>query len=380
MVKRIYTSLALAAVLLSGCGKKQSPVAAAADPVPVRAATIRVQPQSFTAAIAITGNLVSTSNVVVKAETTGKIVRFPKEEGDRLEAGESVVWVDDSHEKISLRQAESAVQVAMAGVERAKVLASHSGSEFVRAQNLLKSGGITDRDYKSAELAERDAHAQVDLAAAQLEQARSQVEQARKMLSDSIVHAPVGGEIQVKHVNEGGYVEPPTPLFSIVDNTRLELESMVATADLAPVRAGQGVAFTVNAYPDQRFDGRVVEINPAVQADTRSAKVRIRVNNVSGRLKAGMFAQGEIVTGVQSQAIIIPVSAVYRDDRNAKKSHVYVVENGTAVRREVTIGRERDSELEIVEGLRPGDIVVSEQSIEIAEGVRLDVQTGAEGK
>ena len=92
----------------------------------------------------------------------------------------------------------------------------------------------------------------MDLAAAQLEQARSQVEQARKMLSDSIVHAPVGGEIQVKHVNEGGYVEPPTPLFSIVDNTRLELESMVATADLAPVRAGQGVAFTVNAYPDQR--------------------------------------------------------------------------------------------------------------------------------
>jgi membrane fusion protein (multidrug efflux system) len=220
----------------------------------------------------------------------------------------------------------------------------------------------------------------VDLASAQLEQARSQVEQARKMLADSIVRAPVVGEIQVKHVNEGAYVEPPTPLFSVVDNTRLELESMVATADLAPVRAGQGVAFTVNAYPDQRFDGRVVEINPAVQSDTRSAKVRIRVNNPGGRLKAGMFAQGEIVTGVQSQAIIIPVAAVYRDDRNAKKSHVYVVENGTAARRDVTIGRERDSELEIAEGLRAGDIVVAEQSIEIADGVRLDVQTGSQGK
>jgi multidrug efflux pump subunit AcrA (membrane-fusion protein) len=87
-----------------------------------------------------------------------------------------------------------------------------------------------------------------------------------------------------------------------------------------------------------------------------------------------MFAQGIIVTGVENRAIIIPSSAVYRDDRAVKTSYVFVIENAHAARRSIRIGRERDSELEIVEGLKPGDVVVTEQSIEIAEGVRVEAR------
>jgi membrane fusion protein (multidrug efflux system) len=82
-----------------------------------------------------------------------------------------------------------------------------------------------------------------------------------------------------------------------------------------------------------------------------------------------MFAEGEIMTGSDARAIIVPGSAVYRDDRSAKSSYVFVLENGKAVRRMIRIGRERDGKLEIVEGLKPGDSLISEQSIEIAEGV-----------
>jgi RND family efflux transporter MFP subunit len=374
MPNQLLLALPLAAWLLGACGKRQTEAAAVVEPLPVRAAAMRIEAQPFQATVAITGTLVSTTEVQVKAETLGKIVRFTKQEGDRVQAGEPVVWVDDSNEKIALRQAETAVQVAAVAVERAKVMESHSALEFVRAQNLLKSGGITDQDYKAAELAGRDSHARVQLASAQLEQARSQLEHARKMLNDSVVRCPVSGEIQARHVNEGAYVEMPTPLFSVVDNGRLELESMVATSDLAPIRPGQRVTFTVNAWPEQIFEGRVVEINPAVQAETRSAKARIRVDNASRRLKAGMFAQGAIVTGIEKQAIIIPASAVYRDDRSVKTSYVFVVESGYAARRSIRIGRERDSELEIVEGLKPGDVVVTEQSIEIAEGVRVEAR------
>jgi membrane fusion protein (multidrug efflux system) len=278
-------------------------------------------------------------------------------------------------------------------------VAEHCRSEWVRAQNLLASGGVTDQGYKAAELAERDARAQVALAVAQLAQARAQVERAEKMLRDSVVRAPVSGEIQIKHLNVGAYVEPPTALFVIVDNVRLELECMVATAEFAPIRPGQRVSFRVNAYQNELFEGHVIEINPAVQADTRSAKVRIRVGNPgrplsterdvtvqsgdsglplpprrqrqAGLLKAGMFAQGEILTGVQSQAIVIPASAVYRDDRASKTSYVFVVDQGRATRREVRIGRERDSTIEVAEGLQPGDNLVLEQSIEIADGVAI---------
>ena len=190
----------------------------------------------------------------------------------------------------------------------------------------------------------------------------------------------MAGEIQKKYVNPGAYLEPATQVLALVDNRRLELESPVASADLAPIRAGQRVAFTVNSYPGKTFEGRVIEINPSVDADTRSAKVRIQAPNPAGKLKSGMFAQGEIHTGVEAQAIVVPASAAYRDDRSAKASYVFVVENGKAVRRSVQIGRERDSSLEIASGLRAGDLLIAEQSIELAEGVRVEPLGAGTGK
>ncbi len=335
---------------------------------------LRIEAQPFAVTVPVTGTLVSSSRVEVKAQTIGRVIRFDKQEGERVGAGEVVVWIEEENYRLAEKQAESAVQVAEATLERARVLESYSRSELERAQNLLKSGGITDKDLKAAAVADQDARAQVALASAQLAQARAALEVARKRLRDCQVRAPVAGEIYKRSVNPGAYVEAPTPLFSLVDNSKLELESPVASADLAPIRPGQKVTFSVNSYPGVSFQGQVEEINPAVEAETRSAKVRVRVNNSNGRLKAGMFAQGEILTGVQAQAIVIPASAIYRDDRSAKESYVFVVENNQAVRRPVRIGRERDSRLEIVAGLKPGDLLVAEQSIELAEGVRVEAR------
>ena len=367
-----YTLVITAALLPAGCRRQQPRPAAAAEAPPVRAAVLTVRPAPLETNVAVTGTLVSNVRVDVKAQTVGRVLRFDKQEGDPVAAGEAVIWVNDENYKLAVQQAESAVQVAAAGLERAKVMEAHNRSELERAQNLLRSGGITDRDLKAAQVAEQDARAQVALAAAQLAQAKAALEVARKHLRDTVIHSPVAGQIQRRHVNPGAYVEAPTPVFTVVDNRRLELESPVATADLAPIRAGQRVAFRVNAYPGQTFEGRVIEVNPAVEADTRSAKVRIAVANPSGKLRAGMFAEGQILTGVTAQAIVVPAAAVYRDDRSAAVAQVFVVENQRAARRKVRIGRELDGRLEILEGLRPGDALIAEQSIEIAEGVRVE--------
>jgi len=370
-------SLAATVALLTGCRKEQArpAAAAAAQEAPsVRVSVITVRPAPLSLTVAVTGTLVSTARVDVKAQTIGRVLRFDKEEGDPVAAGEPVIWVDDENCKLAVQQAESAVQVAQAGLERAKVMETHNRSELERAQNLLRSGGITDKDLKAAQLADQDARAQVSLAAAQLAQAQAALAVAGKHLRDTIIRSPVSGQIQHRFVNPGAYVEAPTQVFTIVDNRRLELESPVATAELAPIRAGQRATFRVNAYPDATFEGRVIEVSPAVEAETRSAKVRIRVDNPAGRLRAGMFAEGQILTGVTAQAIVVPAAAVYRDDRSAQTAFLYVAENNRAVRRKVRIGRELDGKLEIVEGLKPGDILLAEQSIEIAEGVRVEPQ------
>lgn len=361
-------------LIMTACTRQQPHSVSASAPVAVTASVIRIAAEPFAITIPVTGTLVSNARVDVKAEVIGRVTRFDKEEGAPVKAGEPVVWVNDENYQLQLRQAETAVTVAEAAVERARLLQTHSRAELDRAQNLLRSGGITDKDLKATELAERDAGAQLTMAVAQVAQARAALDLARKRVRDTVIHAPVSGEIQRKAVNPGAYVEAPTHLFTIVDNRRLELESPVAAADLAPIRRGQRVTFTVNSYPGTTFEGRVVEVNPAVDELTRSAKVRVEVINAGGKLKAGMFAEGEILTGMNRGAIVIPAGAVYRDDRSAKSSYVFVLDNGKAARRNVRIGHERDSRLEIVEGLQPGDRLIGEQNIEIAEGVLVEAR------
>ena len=363
-----------AAALFAGCRAAQVQ-RAAVEPPPVAASVVTVAAEPFLATVSVTGTLVSNARVDIKAEIIGRITRFDKEEGDSVAAGEAVVWVNDENYQLALRQAQTASKVADATLERVRLMEAHSLSELERAQNLLKSGGITDKDLKAAQLAEQDARAQAAVAAAQCEEARAAVDVAQKRVRDAVIQSPIAGVIQKKFINKGAYVEAPTALFTVVDNSRLELESPVASAGLGPIRTGQRVTFSVNSYPGETFEGQVVEMAPAVDAETRSAKVRIQVPNPGSKLKAGMFAEGEILTGSTARAIVIPSAAVYRDDRSAKSSYVFVLVDGKAVRRAVRIGREREGKLEIVEGLKAGDALISEQSIEIAEGVRVKARS-----
>jgi RND family efflux transporter MFP subunit len=369
-----FLCLAAAAVLLAGCRQQQAQTAAPAAPPVVSVSVAKVTEQAFLSTVAVTGTLVSTTRVDVKAETIGRITRFDKREGEAVAAGEAVVWVNDENFRLALRQAETGVKVAEVSLERARLIEAHSKAELDRANNLVRSGGITDKDLKAAQLAEQDARAQVTVASAQGEEARAALETAQKHVRDAVIYSPVAGVVQKKFVNQGAYVEAPTALFTVVDNRRLELESPVASADLGLVRQGQHVTFSVNSFPGVSFEGRVLELAPEVEADTRSAKVRIAVAG-GGKLKAGMFAQGEILTGSTAKALVIPASAVYRDDRSAKASTVFVLVEGKAARRNVRIGRERGGQLEILEGLAPGDLLIPEQSIEIADGVRVQART-----
>jgi membrane fusion protein, multidrug efflux system len=364
--------LATIALLSAGCRKKETKGAAPQEAPAIQAQVIQVQPGPFSLTVPVTGSLVSNTRVDVKAETIGRLMKFPKQEGDSVAAGEAVAWIDQENYQLSVRQAQTAVQVADASVARIRVMAAHNKTELERARSLVKSGGITDKELQLAEVTDRDGQAQISLAEAQLAQARAALDVAQKRLRDATIIAPVGGVIERKFVNAGAYVEAPTQLLTIVDNQQLELESPVPTSLLGQVRSGQAVTFHVNSYPGAVFEGRVIEINPAVDTATRSARVRIRVNNAPGKLRAGMFVEGEILTGVEPRAIVVPAGAVYRGVGAAQESYVFVVEDGKAVRRAVRIGREQDSRLEIAEGLKPGDALIAEQRIELAEGVRVE--------
>lgn len=360
-------TLLAASVTVASCSRQALPPVEASAAIPVRA--VRVEPQALEEYLDITGSLVSPAAVDIKTKFAGRVVRLLKEEGEPVRAGEVIALMEETDARLALEQARANLHVAAAALERARVAEQHARTELQRAGNLRKSGGITDRDYDAAETAASDAAAQVRLGEAQVEQAQRAVAIAERHLEDCRLASPVAGEIERKYLTPGNYVDGMTLVYRVVDNRRLELEAYVASSEIARVKPGQKIRFRVQAFPGEDFEARIRALSAAVQASSRTLLLRAEVLNPARRLKAGMFVQGRILTGIKPDALVVPATAVWR--RIGQPPFVFVVEQGEAKRREVKPGLENTEQIEIVEGLAPGETVLVEQSPELADGVRV---------
>ncbi len=370
---RTLASVAIAAGLMLSSGCSSENAKSASNPtaaLTVRVARIQTQPLDRT--LDTTGSLVSSVAVGVKTEFPGRLVAMLKQEGDRVSQGEMIAQLDEVNARLASGQARAALEVARATLERARVAEKHARSEFERAQNLLTSGGITDQGFQAATVASQDAQAQVQLAQAQVDQAAEALALTEKHLRDCRIVAPISGEVERKLMNPGTWVDGNTLLYKLVDNQRLELETYAASADLGQVAKGQKIRFSVAAYPEEVFEARITAVSAAVDPQNRSAVVRASVPNPGGKLKAGMFAKGKIVTGTTPDSVVVPFTALWR--RSGQPPFVYVVEQNKARKREVRMGQEAAGGIEILAGLKPGETVVADQNLELAEGVALSPQ------
>ena len=357
-------------IILSSCSKEEGQHV---TPPPLTVRVVHVEERPLELALDVTGSLVSSVAVEVKNEFAGRLVTMLKNDGDRVNRGELLAQLDDAEARLALAQARAALDVAEATVARARVAEEHAANEFERARNLLKSGGITDRDFQAAQMTGKDARAQVKLAEAQVEQARQAVALAEKRWRDCRIFSPITGEVEKKYVNPGGWLDGSQLLYRLVDNQRLEVETFVASSDLANIKFGQALRFSVAAYPQERFEARITHIGATVDTLNRSTPVRAAVPNSDGRLKAGMFVKGRVITAIKPQAIVVSADAVWR--RSGQAPYVFVVENNQARRREVQLGHEDSSGIEVSRGLHSGDTVVLEQNLELADGVALAPRT-----
>lgn len=364
----ILAAESLLFLLLAGCTNDPAKSAAPAAPsLAVR--VVRAEARPLDLGVDVTGSLVSSVAVDVKTEFAGRLVSLLKQEGDRVSRGELIAQLEEVNARLSVGQARASLEVARAALERAKVGEEHARREFERAQNLLKSGGITDRDLQAAEATARDAQAQINLAEAQVDQARQTTALAEKRLNDCRIVSPINGEVDRKFVNPGSWVDANALVYHLVDNQRMELETFVASSELAALAKGQKIRFTVAAFPAQEFDASVLTISPAVQLQNRSILVRGAVPNPGGKLKTGMFVKGRVITGTKSSALVIPAEAVWR--RPGQPAFLYVVDQNRARRREVKLGIEQAQGFEITSGLTAGEVVVAEQNLELADGASL---------
>ena len=171
------------------------------------------------------------------------------------------------------------------------------------------------------------------------------------------IEAPISGNIVERNVSLGSSVDPSTTLFKIMDLSMVIMEGEVFEDYLPSVKMGQRARVHLNSYPDEIFEAKIIFISAVLDPETRSATIWVHVDNRHGKLKPEMFGEVAIVVGSNIQTIAVPVDAVIEDGPNK----FVFVENGELYQKvDVVTGLSDDVYVEIVDGLYPGDVVVTQ--------------------
>ena len=321
--------------------------------VPVDLVTVENRP--FRGAIAFTGTLLAVNRAELKAEVSGRITRVSVQEGDRVAAGSVLCAQDEDELLLGVKAAEA--QLAQAQAQAAQAKADND-----RAQMLLAKHSVTKQ---SAQMAQTN----FDATSAGAQAAESNLGLARTRLRKARTLAPFEGEVAQRSVQPGENLNPGQTSFVVVDNRKLEIQADLPTQALAQVRVGMKARFRVAGFPEP-FPATLTQVSPSVQQDGRTVRVRLEVANPGGRLKGGLFAEGEILLDGETQRPALPAATLVTEVREAD---LFVAEQGIAHRKRVTVGAEQDG-WRPVEGLALGTQVVDNGRDHVLEGSPLMVK------
>src|SRR5690606_1161771 len=165
------------------------------------------------------------------------------------------------------------------------------------------AGAMSEFEFRGAQAAREAAQAQLAAARAQAAGAGEQAQRAT-------ITAPIAGEVSNRQVSEGEAVNPGQPLFTVVNTEILELAGQVPVNQAAGVRVGQPVEFSLSAYPGRTFRGEVARVEPTADPATRQVGVYVRLPNPGRQLVGGQFATGRILSGGETEAVVVPATAL----------------------------------------------------------------------
>jgi len=305
--------------------------------VPVSIEDIKLK--SIEEFIATNGTVMATKQVDLKAEMSGKykLAKNPRtgrawELGDKIQAGELIISLEDQEyvNNIQLDSKEMNLEI--------------SKSEYEKIKSLLEKGGETLRTLNNAE--QTYINAQYTL------------ENAKIQLAKMEIKAPFSGVIvDLPYITEGNKVDNGTLLVSLMDYKKLYMEIQLPEKNLAKINTGQMVRILNYTMPEDTLWGKITQMSPAINPDTRNFKGTVEIDNPRLRLRPGSYVKSEIVTARKDSTIVIDKELIMSRQRGKS---VFIVEQNTAFSRTVKTGLENPDEVEIVSGLEVNDRIVIE--------------------
>jgi membrane fusion protein (multidrug efflux system) len=355
-------------------GGAAAPGAFAQPPMTVQ--LTKVSRASLQAYVEVVGSLVGAQTVDVVPRAQGRLQSIAVRIGDAVSKGQVLAKVEDQELREQLRQADASFEVARATIRQREADLSFAKTNLDRTRSLFDRQLLPRQSLDDAEARYQASQAQLDLAQAQLQQASSRREELRINLGNTTVVSPVTGFVAKRLVDAGAFVTQNVILLSVVDISTVRLVVNLVERDLSKVSVGAAGSVTVDAYPGEQFTGRVARVAPVLDPATRTAEMEIEISNAQARLKPGMYARVRLISANKENALVVPKSAVI--DSQGRKG-VYLVKNGQAVLRYVTLGLEEPERIEVTDGLTDGDEVVSTGATSLRDGAKVLLADGAGG-
>ncbi len=346
-------------------GNGGTPAASATGRPIVAVGIAPVAASDMTSAVEVVGSLAPKFSADIKSEVTGVVRAVYVTQWVPVRRGAPLAKLDTS-------ETEAGLEALRAIVAQAAVNESRARREHDRAIQLREYGLITQQALD-------DAKSAFEAAEAATRAARAQVATGEARLAKSSIAAPIDGVVAERNVNVGDRVENMggnTSMFRIVDNRLLDLTVTVPSGDLPGVKVGQRLEFTTDAVPGRTFTGKVMFINPAVDEDSRAAKVVAEVHNPDGVLRGGLFVRGRIVTGTRQGVLNVPREALLNWNVEQHTAEVFVVEGNQARKCPVRVGTTGEATVEISSGVKTGDLVVTRGAFALRDGDKVAVQNG----
>jgi membrane fusion protein (multidrug efflux system) len=215
-------------------------------------------------------------------------------------------------------------------------------------------------------------------ARASLAEAQAQLALAEKAVSDVVVAAPFEGTISGRHVSPGEFVQPATPVVTLVKVDPLRLQLAIPGIQAAQVEVGQTVTTSVDAYPGKAFTGSITSLNPVITPESRSFITEVRVPNPRALLKPGMFAVATIDQGRTARALFVPRAAVV-EDVNTNSWRVFVIgaDNRAQLRVVQLAARQSGDEVKVVAGVAEGERVATSRLGDLFDTALVTIVEGA---
>ncbi|MDI6743913.1 MAG: efflux RND transporter periplasmic adaptor subunit [Thermodesulfovibrionales bacterium] len=362
----ILIVLMLSLLFFTSCKKKE--VKAPAE----KAVNVRVhaaEKKSLRPFLDTTGTLNPYEEVIVSAEVDGILKGMKVSEGSIVSKGTILAVIDDIDYDLEVKKVDAALKQADANLANTKL-------EYQRKNALFKEQLVTQQQFD-------DVSTRLSLAAAEVERATASLSLAKQKLLKTLIYSPLAGVVKEKKVERGNYVKNGTALFTIIQTNPIKLNFSVPEKDTGKLKAGQNVFFTVDAFPQREFKGKVSVIYPSLEEKTRTLLIEALVPNPSGILKPGLFSHVTLHTGSERGIVLVPITALLYE---GEKIRVFVAEGDRAKERTVKIGQQYKLQssvrspqppgneyIEIIEGVKEGELIVTVGQQNLFEGAKVNV-------